>query len=226
MIVRLNRAVRTLLRWALYCLLAFYGVCTLSLLYVKFFTPLTTTVHIQRRVESFFTPGRYTKHYTFVPLSAISNHLEHAVIAAEDGRFFQHGGIDWRELEKVLQKDWQRGRLRGASTITQQLVKNLFLTTYQSIVRKGLELPLVFLAELLLSKERILELYLNVIEWGSGVYGAEAASQYYYGLSAAELSRLQAARLAACIPSPRTRTPQEMDGYSAEILDRMSQTGW
>jgi len=218
--------VRTFLRWALYCLLAFYGVCTLSLLYVKFFTPLTTTVHIQRRVESFFTPGSYRKQYTFVPLSRIADNLERAVIAAEDGRFFHHGGIDWQELEKAMQKDWQRGRMRGASTISQQLVKNLFLTTYQSVLRKALELPLVFLAELLLSKERILELYLNVIEWGPGIYGAEAASLHYYGLSAAQLSRWQAARLAACIPSPRTRIPQEMDGYSAEILNRMSQIGW
>lgn len=226
MIVRFHRAVRTLLRWALYCLLAFYGACTLSLLYVKFSTPPTTTVHLQRRAESFFTPGSYSKQYTFVPLSRIAENLERAVVAAEDGRFFHHGGIDWQELEKVMQKDWQRGRIRGASTITQQLVKNLFLTTYQSVLRKALEIPLVFLAELILSKERILELYLNVIEWGPGVYGAEAASQRYYGLSAAQLSRRQAARLAACIPSPRTRTPHEMDGYSAEILDRMRQTGW
>ncbi|MGH7966786.1 MAG: monofunctional biosynthetic peptidoglycan transglycosylase, partial [Candidatus Binatia bacterium] len=219
-------AVRTLLRWAFYCLLAFYGGSTVSLLYVKFFHPFTTTVHLQRRIESFFTPGHYAKRYTFVPLDRVSDHLEHAVIAAEDGRFFQHGGIDWQELEKAVHKDWPRGRLRGASTITQQLVKNLFLTTHQLVLRKALELPLVVLAELILSKERILALYLNVIEWGPGVYGAEAASQYHYGIPAAQLSRAQAARLAACIPSPRTRTPPEMDSYSAEILDRMSHMGW
>lgn len=218
--------IRVLFRWTLFCLLAFYALCGLSLLYVRFFNPLTTMVQIQRRIESLSAPGQYTKHYTFAPLRRIADSLQHAVVAAEDGRFFQHGGIDWLELEKALQERWRGGRLRGASTITQQLVKNLFFTTHQSVIRKGLELPLALLAESLLSKERILELYLNVIEWGPGVYGAEAAAQYHYGLSAAWLSRDHAARLAACIPAPRARTPQEMDGYSAEIIERMDHLGW
>lgn len=219
--------IRSLLRWALYLMLAFYGFCTLSLLYLKFYAPICTTVHLQHQIESFFKPGGYTRRYTFVPLGRISDHLEHAAIAAEDGRFFQHHGIDWLELQKAIEDNWKRGWLwRGGSTITQQLVKNLFLTTHQSVLRKALEMPLTPLAELIVSKERILELYLNVIEWGPGVYGAEAAAQYYYNIPAARLGREQAARLAACIPAPRSCKPQQLDRYSAIILNRMSRMGW
>jgi monofunctional biosynthetic peptidoglycan transglycosylase len=148
------------------------------------------------------------------------------VIAAEDTRFYQHRGIDWEEMGKIAEEKLQRGRLRGGSTITQQLVKNLFLTTSRSVIRKGIEFTLVPFGELILGKRRILELYLNVIEWGPGVYGAEAAAQYCYGISAARVGREQAARLAACIPAPRARKPARMDDYSAEILARMRRMGW
>ena len=121
----------------------------------------------------------------------------------------------------------ERVRLgRGGSTISQQLVKNLFLTTHRSLVRKALEFTLVPLAEIILPKERILELYLNVIEWGPGVYGAEAASQHHYGVSVTQVNRQQAARLAACIPSPLTREPNRVNRYSREILSRMTSRGW
>ena len=116
--------------------------------------------------------------------------------------------------------------MRGASTITQQLVKNLFLTTSRSFVRKGIEFTLVPLAERILGKRRILELYLNVIEWGPGVYGAEAAAQYHYGIPAARVNREQGARLAAILPSPLRRRPARMNEYSARILERMSKMGW
>jgi monofunctional glycosyltransferase len=218
---------RALLRWAISAFLAFYGLCTLSLFYLKFFNPLTTTVHIQRRIETFSEPNRYIKRYTFVPLSRITDDLERAAIAAEDGRFFQHHGIDWLELEKAISEGLRRGgRMRGASTITQQLVKNLFFPLHQTVIRKVLDMPLAVLTETMLSKERILELYLNVIEWGPGVYGAEEAARYHYGVSAAALNRNQAARLAACIPAPLSRIPQRMDGYSAEVLRRMDHLGW
>jgi monofunctional biosynthetic peptidoglycan transglycosylase len=115
---------------------------------------------------------------------------------------------------------------RGGSTITQQLVKNLFLTTERSFVRKAVESSLVPLVEAFLTKDRILELYLNVIEWGPGIYGAEAASEHYYHLHASQVSREQAARLAAIIPAPLKRKPERMNEYSAVILDRMAQTGW
>ena len=149
------------------------------------------------------------------------------VPAAEDGRFRQHHGFDWIEMQKVLEDDIKRQKVgRGGSTITQQLVKNLFLTTERSFIRKGAEFALVPLVEAFLTKDRILELYLNVIEWGPGIYGAEAASQHYYHLPASSLSREQAARLAAIIPAPLKRKPERMNEYSAEILDRMEQTGW
>ena len=131
------------------------------------------------------------------------------------------------QVQKVIDNDLETGKLgRGASTITQQLIKNLFLTTSRSAVRKGIEATLIYPAEYILGKQRILELYLNVIEWGPGVYGAEAASQYYYHVSAARVGREQAARLAAIIPAPTRRKPARMDEYSSAILTRMRQMGW
>src|SRR5581483_2512716 len=147
--------------------------------------------------------------------------------AAEDGRFYEHHGIDWKEVQQVIDQDRETGRLgRGASTITQQLVKNLLLTTNRSLLRKGVEFTLAPAAELILTKHRILELYLNVIEWGPGIYGAEAAARTWYGIPAARLNREQSARLASLIPSPLRRKPARMNWYSGEILRRMSQRGW
>jgi monofunctional biosynthetic peptidoglycan transglycosylase len=180
---------------------------------------------LQRRVEAIGT--RYERRYQPVELRKISLDLQHAVIAAEDGRFYDHHGIDFAELAKVVDEDLEEGAVgRGASTITQQLIKNLFHTTHRSFVRKGIEFVLAPLAELILPKQRILELYLNVIEWGPGMYGAEAAARYHYGVSAAALTRDQAARVAAIIPSPVRRKPSRMNEYSAEIQIRMRQMGW
>jgi len=200
---------------------------SLTLLLLRWVDPWFTGVQLQRRAEALFRREKYVKRHQFVPLSRISQALQHAVIAAEDGRFFQHHGIDWQELGKVVEEDLEEGRIgRGASTITQQLMKNLYTTTHRSWWRKGLEFALAPLAELILPKRRILELYLNVIEWGPGVFGAEAAARYHYGVGAARVGREQAARLAACIPSPRRRKPQRMNAYSAEILSRMDKMGW
>ncbi len=216
-----------LLRWALLGVLGFYALCGLSLVYLKFLPPLTTAVQAQRRIEAIYQHRPYQKHYEFVHLDHISHELQHAVIAAEDGRFYQHHGFDWKEIQKLAEKDAEEGKLgRGASTITQQLVKNLFLTTRRSLIRKGIEFTLTPPAEWLLGKQRILELYLNVIEWGPGIYGAEAAAQSFYRTSAVRLNREQAARMAAVIPSPLRRKPARMNEYSAEIQDRMSKMGW
>ncbi len=168
----------------------------------------------------------YREHYDFVPLRQISPDFQHAVIAAEDGRFYQHHGFDWHAIEIAAEEDEKGGRIRGGSTITQQLVKNLFFGTRRSYLRKGAEFTLVPVAEFVLGKQRILELYLNVVEWGPGVYGAEAASQHYYGTSARHVDREQSARLAAILPSPLKRRPERMDRYSALIEERMSQMGW
>jgi monofunctional glycosyltransferase len=204
----------------------FYGFVIFSLFTLRWIDPLTTSVQIQRRVESWFSSGHYRKEYDYVPLSRISPNLQHAVLSAEDARFFQHNGFDWKEIEQAVNNDVEGKRLRGASTITQQLVKNLYLTTSRSLIRKGVEVTIVPLMEGILSKQRILELYLNVIEWGPGVYGAEAAARFHYRKSAAALSRDEAARLAAIIPAPRHREPAQMSQSAARIGLRMREAGW
>jgi monofunctional biosynthetic peptidoglycan transglycosylase len=219
--------IATILLWAVAVAAAFWVLCLMELVALRWIDPPTTTVQAQRRVEAWLHHKPYRKRYDFVPLDRISPDLQHAVVAAEDGRFYRHHGIDWKEVQKVVDQDLDEGRLgRGGSTITQQLVKNLFLTTNRSILRKAVEFTLAPAAELLLSKRRILELYLNVIEWGPGVYGSEAASHAWYNLPASRVNREQAARLAAVIPSPLHRQPARMTWYSSEILRRMSQMGW
>lgn len=205
----------------------YYGLCTFLLLLYNVVPPPVTGVQIQRAVEGMITEGPVIYSYRPVARRRISPHLAHAAVAAEDGRFYDHFGIDWKAVEKAMEDNRRRGTTwRGGSTITQQLVKNLFMTTHSSFIRKAFEVPLTFLAELLLPKERILTLYLNVIEWGSGVYGAEAAARHYYGISAANLNRFQSASLAAVIPAPRSRSPQRMGWYTSIILRRMGQMGW
>jgi monofunctional glycosyltransferase len=224
---KLNRILRKILWTLLLSLFALHLIVALTLVYLRYAPPLTTAVQTQRRIEALISGTDYRKHHEFTPLPSISRHLRHAVIAAEDGRFYEHRGIDWMELRKVADETRDRGELRrGGSTITQQLIKNLFFTTHRSFLRKAAEFTLAPLAESVLPKDRILELYLNVVEWGPGVYGAEAAALHHYRQSSRNLSREQAARLAACLPAPRTRVPQRMDRYSAQIQDRMSRQGW
>jgi len=181
---------------------------------------------MQRRLQAWIHGTPYHKRYEFVPLTQISPNFQHAVIAAEDGRFYQHHGFDWHAIQIAAEDDMQGGRIRGGSTITQQLVKNLFFGTGRSFLRKGAEFTLVPVAELVLGKQRILELYLNVVEWGPGVYGAESACRFYYRASARNLDREPSARLAAILPLPLKRRPDHMNHYSALILDRMRQMGW
>jgi len=189
--------------------------------------PLTTGVQVQRRIQALLARKPYHKSYHPVPMDRISLQLQHAAVAAEDTHFYKHHGIDWHAVDQVIQEDLDEGHIvRGGSTITQQLVKNLFLITSRSWIRKGFEFVLAPTAELLLNKRRILELYLNVIEWGPGVYGAEAGAQYHYHTSAARLSRDQAARLAAVIPNPLHRKAARMSHYAGIIETRMDQMGW
>ena len=140
----------------------------------------------------------------WVPYSKISNNLKRAVLVAEDDKFVDHEGFDWDGIQKALEKNEKKGKVvAGGSTITQQLAKNLFLSGDRSMIRKGEEAIITVMMEHILDKERILEIYLNVIEWGDGVFGAEAASRNYYGVSASQLSVEQAAKLAAMVPRPR-----------------------
>jgi len=198
----------------------------LILVAARWIDPPTTAVHMERRWQAWIHHKPYHKRYEFVPLSQISPDFQHAVIAAEDARFYQHHGFDWHAMEIAAENDVEGGRIRGGSTITQQLIKNLFFGTERSILRKGAEFTLVPVAELVLGKRRILELYLNVVEWGPGVYGAESACRFYYQTSARDIDRERSARLAAILPLPLKRRPDHMNHYSELILERMRQVGW
>ncbi len=203
----------------------FWGGALFALRYID---PPTTGVQMQRRVESILGNTKYQKRYTFVPLARISPELQHAVISAEDGRFYVHHGIDWDEVEKVAEESEKKGQLgRGASTLTQQLVKNLFFTTHRNPLRKVFEYTLAPMADRILGKRRVLELYLNVVEWGpAGVFGIEEGARYHYRIAASKLNREQSARMAAILPAPRRWKPAHMDDYSAIIEARMEKAGW
>jgi len=165
-------------------LVSLWSVAVLILVASRWIDPPTTAVHLQRRFQAWIHRTPYRERYKFIPLGQISPDLQHAVIAAEDTHFYQHHGFDWHEIQIAAQEDLEGERTRGASTITQQLVKNLFFGTNRSILRKRAEVTLVPAAEFVLGKRRILEMYLNVVEWGPGVYGAESACRYYDGTAA------------------------------------------
>lgn len=213
-------------RWIIAGVVLLWLLAALMLVAARWIDPPTTTVHIQRRVQAWMHHRPYQDRYEFVPLSQISPDFQHAVMAAEDARFYQHHGFDWHAIQIAAEGDMAGGRIRGGSTLTQQLVKNLFFGTGRSFLRKGAEFALVPVAELVLGKRRILELYLNLVEWGPGVYGAESACRYYDRTSARSLGRLQAAQLAAILPAPLKRRPEHMNRYSGLILERMRQMGW
>ena len=214
------------MKWFLIGAALLWSLAALVLVAARWIDPPTTAVQMQRRLQAWIHGTPYQKRFDFVPLGKISRDFQHAVIAAEDGRFYQHHGFDWQAIETAAEGDLEGGRIRGGSTLTQQLVKNLFFGTGRSVVRKGAEFTLVPVAELVLGKRRILELYLNVVEWGPGVYGGESACRYYYRSSARNIDREQAAQLAAILPLPLKRRPERMTRYSEIILDRMRQVGW
>jgi len=165
----------------------------------------------------------------WVPYGRISRYLKQAVVAAEDDKFMSHSGFDWEAVRRAHERNLREGEIvAGASTITQQLAKNLFLTGSRAWWRKAQEAVITLMLEALLTKRRILEIYLNVAEWGDGVYGAEAAARHHYGVPAAALSPAQAARLAAMLPNPRSYLPGAatpyLDQQVAVILARMTYT--
>lgn len=170
-------------------------------------------------------PAADLKHQ-WVPYARISVHLKRAAIAAEDARFSEHEGFDWEGIQKALEKNQRKGRVvAGGSTITQQLAKNLFLTPDKTPWRKAQEAVITLMLEAVMDKRRILEIYLNIVEWGNGVFGAEAAARHYYGIPAAQLSAEQAARLAVLLPNPRRFERLANSPYLAArtrtILERM-----
>jgi monofunctional biosynthetic peptidoglycan transglycosylase len=165
---------------------------------------------------------------SWAPYASISANLKLAVIAGEDTAFVDHEGFDWKGIEEAYQKNRKKGRIvAGGSTITQQLAKNLFLSGARSYLRKGQEALITWMLEDRMDKERILEIYLNVVEWGNGIFGAEAAARHYYGVPASQLSREQAAKLAAMLPNPRfydrNRNAPFLLRQTGVILARMRQ---
>jgi monofunctional biosynthetic peptidoglycan transglycosylase len=217
---------RSFVRWLVIGVVLVWSLAALTLLAARWIDPPSTAVHIQRRLQAWLHHAPYRERYKFIPLSQISPDLLHAVIAAEDAHFYQHHGFDWHEIQIAAENDLEDGRTRGASTITQQLIKNLFFGTGRSVLRKAAEFTLVPVAEFGLGKRRILEIYLNVVEWGPGIYGAESACRYYDGTAARSIGREQAARLAAILPAPLKRRPGRMNHYSVLILERMRQMNW
>lgn len=175
----------------------------------------TQTALMRQRLKEAEREGKNLRiSHRWVPLSRISKNLIDAVIVAEDGTFYTHGGVDWFEVKESIQKNIdERRAARGASTITQQLAKNLYLSTSKDPIRKLKELVITLLLEHELDKRRILELYLNVIEWGKGIFGVEAASQAFFGKPASSLTVEEATRLAAVIPSPLRHRPTDDSRY-------------
>ncbi len=164
--------------------------------------------------------------HQWVPYKNISTHLKQALIVSEDDKFVDHEGFDWEGIQKAYEKNLQKGKIvAGGSTISQQLAKNLFLSTKRTPWRKGEEALITLMLEAMMSKERIFEIYLNTIEWGNGVFGAEAAARHYYGVSAAQLASFQAAKLAAMVPNPRfydrNREAPGLMRKTGIILERM-----
>lgn len=217
---------KTVAKWTALGVLSLWLLAVLMLVAARWIDPPTTALHAERRLQAWVHGKPYRERYKFVPLTDISPDFQHAVIAAEDARFYQHHGFDWNAIRIDAEEDLEGGRIRGASTLTQQLVKNLFFGTERSVLRKGAEFTLVPVAELALGKRRILELYLNEVEWGAGIYGAESAARNYYRISARDIDREDGARLAAILPLPLKRKPERMNRYSGLILERMRQMGW
>ena len=203
----------------------------LEVLYVRFFNPPITTLMIYRRLEAMITRKyRGDIHYRWIPLEKVSDNFLDGVWQMEDSRFFSHDGFDWIEMEEAIQRAERKHRpVQGVSTISNQCARSLFLWQGRSWIRKGLEAYYTFLMEHLLTKQRILELYVNVIELGDGIYGIEEAAERYYQIPAKELTRSESAMLAAMLPFPRgwdphNPSPRLRARYSL-VLRRMNSGG-
>lgn len=200
----LRRRFKQLLVLAIVLVVAYHLWIIGCILWWKF-SPPSSTAFMRAQLSLLRQQNPQAKlNYQWVDYRAISRPLKMAIVAAEDAKFMEHYGFDWTGLQNAYAKNRKRGRIvAGGSTISQQLAKNLFLSSERSVLRKAQEAEITLLLELLLSKERILELYLNVIEWGSGIFGAQAAAQVYFQQSAAHLGANQSAQLAAMVTRPR-----------------------
>ena len=208
----ITRLIGWLWRWCWRLAIAYVAaVCSLILIYL---IPQVRPVSMLM-LRDLFEKGHYERQW--VPLSQIAPVMQRAVIVSEDGKFCTHAGVDWGAVETVIDDATKGKRVRGASTIAMQTVKNLFLWSDRSYIRKGMEVPLALLVDAVWSKERLLEIYLNSAEWGTGLYGIEAASKRYFGISATHLSAWQAAALAATLPNPTKRNPANLHPDIADV---------
>src|SRR5262245_52764568 len=181
-----------------------HGLIVIRIFNYKRSDPAVTSLMEQRASQAAAAGQLVKREQNWISYERISPWLVRAVLAGEDSRFFDHSGFDWEEIQKAIEKDWDdKGFTRGASTISQQLAKNLFLSSSKNPLRKAHEALITWELERVLGKRRILELYLNVIEWGDGIYGAEAAARHYFDVSASALGPDQAAFLSAIVPNPR-----------------------
>jgi monofunctional biosynthetic peptidoglycan transglycosylase len=195
-------------------------------LWWKWVDPVSTSFQRQRLAELRQSKPQFELRKQWLPYERISIHLKRAVVAAEDDKFVDHEGFDWDGIQKAIEKNQKKGKVvAGGSTITQQLAKNLLLSPNKTVLRKAEEAIITLWLELLWDKRRILEVYLNVVEWGEGLFGAEAAAKRYFGVSAGQLNAEQAARLAVLLPAPRRYEKNPSSGYlngrSQLILGRM-----
>ncbi|MCK2041571.1 monofunctional biosynthetic peptidoglycan transglycosylase [Chromohalobacter sp. TMW 2.2308] len=217
------------LRFLLFVILGFVGLSVLLVLVFRVVPVFGSTVMLERKIESWVSGEPISIHQQWRPWASLSDNAKLAVIASEDQRFPMHHGFDFNQMQKALDAWFSGDSLRGASTISQQTAKNLFLWTDRTWVRKGFEAWFTVLIELLWPKERILEVYLNIVEWDSGVFGLEAAAQHYFGVSANQLSAAQASRLAAILPNPREWSASRPSAYiqqrSQWIRQQMRQLG-
>lgn len=198
----------------------------MHILYWNHWSPANTSFMQSRLSQLREKDPKAELKYLWVDYAKISTSAKRAIIAAEDMKFVDHEGFDWDGIQRALEKNQKKGKaVAGGSTITQQLAKNLFLSGERSYLRKGQEAVITLMLEAVMDKRRILELYLNVAEWGVGVFGVEAAARHYYGIGAAALGPEQAARLAAILPRPqyydRNRDSVYLAGYTERILSRM-----
>ena len=198
------------------------GWFMLHIVYWKYWSPGSTSFMDTRLSQLRVKDPRAELKYVWADYPRISAQLKRAIIAAEDMKFVDHEGFDWEGIQRAMEKNQKKGKaVAGGSTITQQLAKNLFLSGERSYLRKGQEALITLMLEAVLDKRRILELYLNVAEWGNGIFGAEAAARHYYGASAASLGPEQAARLAAMLPRPQFYDRNRGSGYLAAYAERI-----
>ncbi|MBF6641274.1 monofunctional biosynthetic peptidoglycan transglycosylase [Flavobacterium sp. J49] len=213
--------IKKIFGWLKKAMLWFLGLSILTVIVFKWVPIPITPLMITRAIENKIDGNDAVLSHDWVPLEEISSNLQKAVIASEDGNFLKHNGFDFAAMQKAFKNNQKGKRLKGGSTISQQTAKNVFLWQGRSYLRKGLEAYFTVLIELIWGKERIMEVYLNSIEMGNGVYGAQEAARVWYRTSAANLTKREAAGIAAILPNPRKYKASNSSGYIERRKDRI-----